>query len=189
MDAERYSAQLEGESNLAPSATVSSVSLQEFYPYSLPFACTASHARPEGSAARGECVGVRPTSRTTQATARAPTGGKWVKWCFCSIHTGAGTPPTHAVCSCPGAPPTTARVVTCSAVSAPLAPRADIYRAEVTFSPLLRPSQVRGSYSAQLGSCIALREKAARKLTRKALPSYGARSRRSSAVHRAKSTV
>ena len=42
MDAERYSAQLEGESNLAPSATVSSVSLQEFYPYSLPFACTAS---------------------------------------------------------------------------------------------------------------------------------------------------
>jgi hypothetical protein len=30
MDAERYSAQLEGESNLAPSATVSSVSCQQF---------------------------------------------------------------------------------------------------------------------------------------------------------------
>jgi hypothetical protein len=82
MDAERYSAQLEGESNLAPSATVSSVSLQEFYPYSLPFACTASHARPEGSAARGECVGVRPTSRTTQATARAPTGGNMGEMVF-----------------------------------------------------------------------------------------------------------
>jgi hypothetical protein len=32
MDAERYSAQLEGESNLAPSATVSSVSCQPFHP-------------------------------------------------------------------------------------------------------------------------------------------------------------
>jgi hypothetical protein len=75
MDAELYSAQLEGESNLAPSATVSSVSLQEFHPRPLPFACTASCGPSEWLAARGWCVGVRPTSRTTQPTVRARTRG------------------------------------------------------------------------------------------------------------------
>ena len=94
MDAERYSAQLEGESNLAPSATVSSVSCQPFHLLSLPFACTVSCGPSEWLGARGWCVGVRPTTRTLQPTVRAPTGGTKDEMVFLLNSHRTGGPPS-----------------------------------------------------------------------------------------------